>query len=594
MTKKILSLLLVITMLASCFVACGGDEKNNQESKAPAQSTSGDVSGENSDTVTFESLTDNREKLVYLSGGVDDYVNYDDKIYGVLGVEGEDVYVPVVVEGGVVKFAFNAQLSELTVAGEDALAEALGGPLGIELGALTDGTRLNLDATANFSGMNVDFDLKSNEDGVLISSPFMFKNPVFVSGDYLDGLMVGYSNATEITTALSEFSASFAELGNNAAFAAFLRSKAVELIPEEAVTSSKVTVNGDYVNGEAETDCVVLTLNGDQLSVILGGLRQSVGEDPAFKLMSAALISNLYKLFALGIFADSGMDMSFTTDTELYDAVFDFTDELSNELKGETDVSIVIKRYFLNGVDSRVDIEFTEGEETVGLSCWDIYVDNSNDYGFTIKANDDEMLSLKGGSKGDKAELSFAINDYSFDYDIDDDGTYIEKESLETIMSFSIKRDGEDFDLDVNLMDELKLDYDQNDGRFDAILYADGTNYEMDGTIVEKDDGVVINARLELGGNDVEITYTKKSTVNETGFTQDIDVEIKVEVDEVITKAVLEFGVELDTDSEETITDPTPGEGDYVIDSEEDIENIFTNFSAVFMGIISGEGDFEL
>ncbi len=610
MTKKLLGLLLVIAMLAGCFAACGGDDKKDDGSKAPAQSTSGDAStdsdastddstssdesGDSSDAVTFDSLTDNREKLVFLSGGVDDYVNYNDKIYGVLGVEGEEIYVPVIEEGNVAKFAFNAQLKELTVAGEDVLAEAIGGPLGVELIELTDGTRLNLDAVASFSGMNINFDLKSGEDGVLITSPFIFKNPVFVNGDYIKGLMAASTDSGEITAVLSELSASIAEFADNAAFAAYLRSKAVELIPEETVTASKVTVNGDYVNGEAETDCVVLTISGAQLSAILGSLRQSVGEDPEFKLMTAGLIGNLYKFLSLGVFADSGMDIPFTSDTELYDAIFDLTDELADELKDETELTFVVKRYFLNGVDSRIDMEIIDGDMSTGMSCWYIYVDNGNDYGFVIKDGDNEMLSLKGGSKGDKAEVSFVISDYAYDVEMDEDGVYQEKETLETIMSFSLKREGKNFELDANLGGEVKLDYDQKDGRFDAILYADGTNYEMDGTIVENDDGVVINARIELGGNDIEVTYTRKSIVNETGFTHDIDVEVKVEVDEVIAKAVLEFGVELDTDSEETIIDPTPDEGDYVIDGEEDIENIYSNFTAIFMSMIGSEGDAEL
>ncbi|MBE6678133.1 MAG: hypothetical protein E7597_04995 [Ruminococcaceae bacterium] len=614
MTKKLLGLLLVVAMLASCLVACGGEDKNDDGSKTPAQSTSGDASadasadsgastedstssdesGDSSDAVTFESLTDNREKLVFLSGGVDDYVNYDDKIYGVLGVDGEAIYVPVLEEGNVSKFAFNTQLKELTVAGENALEEAFGGPLGVEFNTLTDGTRLNLDAVASFSGMNINFDLKAGEDGVLVTSPFMFKKPVFLNGDYLKGLMAASTDSTEITAALSELSASIAEFADNAAFAAYLRSKAVELIPEEAVNASKVTVNGDYVNGEAETDCIVLTLSGAQMSAILGSLRQSVGEDPEFKLMTAGLIGNLYKFLSLGVFADADMDMPFTTDTELYDAVFDLTDELADELKDENELTFILKRYFLNGVDSRIDFEVIDGDISTGMSCWDIYVDNGNDYGIVIKDGDNEMLSLKGGSKGDKAEISLTVSDYSYSVEMDENGEYQEERVLETVMSSTLKRDGKNFELDADLGGEVKLDYDQKDGRFDAILYADGTNYEMDGTYTEKDDGAVINARIELGGDDVEVTYTRKSTVSETGFTHDIDVEVKMEIDEVISKAVLEFGVELDTDSEETITDPTPGEDDYVIDSEEDIENIYSNFTAIFMSMIGSEGDAEL
>ncbi len=577
MAKRLFSFVLVLLMLVSCFVACGKDDEK-EESKAPAQN--------NSDEVAFESLTDNREKLVYLSGGVDDYVNYDDKIYGVLGVEDEDIVIPTIAEDAVVKMALQAQLTELSVGGEDILEKQFGGPMGVAFNALTDGLRLNMDAAVNIAGMNIDLDVKAGENGVLVTSPFVFQNPLYVSGEYLNGLAAGFSNYSAIIESVGSLSADLANLAEDATFAAYLRTKAVELIPEDAVEATKATISGDYINGDAETDCIVLTMNGDELSVLISSLRQSLENDATFKALSAGLIKSISGLVAAGIIAAEG-DGATLTDTELYDALFDFTDDLAEELKGNTDLTIIFKRYFLNGVDSRWDIEISEKENTGYISFWDIYVDNANDYGFVFKIDGEEMLSLKGGSAGDSADVSFKLNENDTDYEMNDDGMYEEADVIATVMSFSMKRNGKDYELDLNLMDRLKVDYEQTNGHFDAILYIEEQTVEADGTIIEKDNGVTVNARIELGDNDLEITFDRTNEITETKISQENEIKVKVEVDGTITVATLELNAVIDTDSGETIIDPVPDDDAFVVDGEDDLENIFSNFTETFIGLIS-------
>lgn len=628
MKFRILSFLLVLAMLISCFVACNDDEekKNNKPSESKVTVESGDTEsgdnavadeennktdaestdvqeetsnapqGEASDSIAFDSLTDNREKLVYLDGGADDYIGYDEKLYNVIGVDTESVEFPLFDENGVYKLAAGLKLAEFTVDGNDMLEEQFGGPIGADFSALVGEAGLNANAGLSLMGNTMGFDIKAGEDGILVTSPFALTKPVFVDGEFIVSLIEDNPEIQKLLEDIINLSESLTELGDNALLGSYLRSKAVELIPEEAVTADTATAEYAYIEGDVESDCVVLTLNGTQLSAIFASLRESLGKDIVFKSMVSSVWEELSSNTALLLYFFGGA-MPELTDEELFEAIFSLTDEIAEELKDDSDLNIVLKRYFKDGIANRFDLTITEDGTDVDISAWDVYADGANDYGFTVKVDESDVISLVGGSAEDKATLALSVYDVITEtrdfVTMDENGEYVTEESTESpdsvtnSMELVIERDGAELSCDLNMSDAVKIDYEHDEDSFNAIIYAEDTNIELDGTIVNTDDGVKINGRAEVGANDFEFTVTEKTEADESKLEESLEVELKFELEEAITVIKVEAYSLVDTDSDEDIVAATPGDDDLIIDSEAALEELYENFTEEFMGIIN-------
>lgn len=596
MTKKLIGLFLIIAMLASCFVACDGDDKDNASSKAPEQSVSGesaesnDVSDENSNgsDASFGSLSD-KEKLFYLSEKDNGYVDIGDKLNNILDAVDEGISIPGITQEDTVKLGMDFQLTELNVGGVDILKEQFGGSLGFDFKTLFNVNSAFIEANASVMRMSVNLDVKGDKNGTLITSPFIFKTPVFIDTKFISSMAEGVQDPKALVEALKELCSAVVELNKDGALCTLLVNKTAELIPDDAVASSKVSLGNESIASDAEADCVVLTLNAEQLAGILGGLRQFVSEDESFKALTADLTASLAKLFELGFIYGTEDEKPFESIDGLYASVFEAVDEAIEELKKQTDFSMTLKRYFVNEVNVRVDAEVSADDDNIGISCWDIYEGESNNYGIVLTSFEDTMLELKGNSEGDKTEFSLKVNDYAYNSEMGEDGIYQDEAVLTTLFTVDVKKDGGKYVLSANASDEFKLDFEYAENKFNATAVIEGTEYKLDGTVEEKDGGVTVNAKLKLADNEIELICTRTSTVKDTETAEDIELKVKASAEGKDISVAAKLTLTTDLDSEETIEAPVRSENDFVIDAEEDFEGLTSNFTSFFLSLINGE-----
>lgn len=593
MSKRLLSVLLVMAMLLCCLAACG-DNKKDDTSKVDS-STTADDGAESVDESSaaaladkFNSITDNREKLVYFSG-TPLSTNIGNKIENAVG---SDVNTPEVVLGDKVKLSGSFNVSELSYAGEDLLS-LLGGELGASLSLLTDGDVINMDGAIKAAGVSVDANVAIDENGLLITSPFVLNKPIYFDLGSISGLASSELDfdieavcglLSNVLTSVAEYvEANFTEEN-----ARHFQEVIISMLPEDKVSSEIVKLEGEYTGNSVEAECVALTLDIESCVSIITSFRSKLYEDAAFKKAFVGFIECYNDVgYAYGFLSGEALEK---LDAEnAYEQLFEAFDELASELDGkeiEADDSwkIVVKRYFVNGVEARLDFEIDDGIDSVSFSCWDFYSGNTNDYGFIISDGDDTILDIVGGYNSDKSSLKIVGYVYEDVYEEDD---------FKVVEAFSLdfKKESNKITLDFHTED-VAIVFDYDGANYTFVFTDDGkTAFSVKGTYSVEGDTATLTGKLldDNGTEQASFACATTVTVTDTKISVDVALDLNMNVDDSAFSVKADADFVFDVACTDDIVVPESGNGALVIDENTDLENISYDelLTETFVQIIS-------
>lgn len=593
MSKRLLSVLLVMAMLLCCLAACG-DNKKDDTSKVDS-STTADDGAESVDESSaaaladkFNSITDNREKLVYFSG-TPLSTNIGNKIENAVG---SDVNTPEVVLGDKVKLSGSFNVSELSYAGEDLLS-LLGGELGASLSLLTDGDVINMDGAIKAAGVSVDANVAIDENGLLITSPFVLNKPIYFDLGSISGLASSELDfdieavcglLSNVLTSVAEYvEANFTEEN-----ARHFQEVIISMLPEDKVSSEIVKLEGEYTGNSVEAECVALTLDIESCVSIITSFRSKLYEDAAFKKAFVGFIECYNDVgYAYGFLSGEALEK---LDAEnAYEQLFEAFDELASELDGkeiEADDSwkIVVKRYFVNGVEARLDFEIDDGIDSVSFSCWDFYSGNTNDYGFIISDGDDTILDIVGGYNSDKSSLKIVGYVYEDVYEEDD---------FKVVEAFSLdfKKESNKITLDFHTED-VAIEFDYDGANYTFVFTDDGkTAFSVKGTYSVEGDTATLTGKLldDNGTEQASFACATTVTVTDTKISVDVALDLNMNVDDSAFSVKADADFVFDVACTDDIVVPESGNGALVIDENTDLENISYDelLTEAFVQIIS-------
>lgn len=593
MNKRLLSVLLVMAMLLCCLAACG-DNKKDDTSKVDS-STTADDGAESVDESSaaaladkFNSITDNREKLVYFSG-TPLSTNIGNKIENAVG---SDVNTPEVVLSDKVKLSGSFNVSELSYAGEDLLS-LLGGELGASLSLLTDGDVINMDGAIKAAGVSVDANVAIDENGLLITSPFVLNKPIYFDLGSISGLASSELDfdieavcglLSNVLTSVAEYvEANFTEEN-----ARHFQEVIISMLPEDKVSSEIVKLEGEYTGNSVEAECVALTLDIESCVSIITSFRSKLYEDAAFKKAFVGFIECYNDVgYAYGFLSGEALEK---LDAEnAYEQLFEAFDELASELDGkeiEADDSwkIVVKRYFVNGVEARLDFEIDDGIDSVSFSCWDFYSGNTNDYGFIISDGDDTILDIVGGYNSDKSSLKIVGYVYEDVYEEDD---------FKVVEAFSLdfKKESNKITLDFHTED-VAIVFDYDGANYTFVFTDDGkTAFSVKGTYSVEGDTATLTGKLldDNGTEQASFACATTVTVTDTKISVDVALDLNMNVDDSAFSVKADADFVFDVACTDDIVVPESGNGALVIDENTDLENISYDelLTEAFVQIIS-------
>ena len=590
MKLRLLSLLMVLAMLVTCFAACKDGKKQDgdkdalsteTEESAKSENVSDDVSSEDleesseiSDEETeFDKLSD-VEKLFYFTAPELDEDELLNKLCTVFNVDKEALFIPTVIEGNVFEVGVNVDINELTVDGEDAL-QSMGGSMGIGASFVTDGSAANLNAGMTMPGMSINFvDAKLNGVAGSLSSPLFLEKPVYVDFNALTEALLTGSDFFDSNGLFGDTQNVLASLEDAAVLVTSIGTKIVELIPEDSVTSATESIEGKYA-GKVEAECVALTLDNEDLASMIKGLYEAYYGDEAFKETAVSVLEAIDSL--LDYAAQMGVDVPDFEAAELYETVFDYLEEASKEIAESDPIEIVIKRFFIDGKNVRFDINVTAEGETLVISTMDITVDEACDFAVSASFADVEILNLSGGYKGEKASFNLAITDPEGDDELNDDGEYVSAPEL--LYSVSMEKDG-DTVITITKTAESETVYKQTGEKFESnITYDDGRIGTMEGTIVEDGIDMTYDAKFSMDGSEMEYKIVMDNEMTATKYSSKMSIyaQMGIEGSLIVLDSELEAFVDLDSDAE--IEEPKQGKNDYVVDGIDDLQEIFSALS---------------
>ncbi len=542
MKKRIFALILASLMLLGCFAACKDDNENNSsaDSSDAVSTESGDSSGElsgeeestgdasaeeDSSADKFNSLTDNREKLIYFSGSIADLEDYEDKLNGIFGNGTEN--------NSVTSIYGDFAVTELTQNGEDVMGSfPMPGDLSFKL--LTDGNVINASGEATMNGEKIDAAIQAGLEGLRIDSDFALKQPVFITEEMLNELISSMASGMGGAAFDMDSLSGLTEGLDPAMIETYVKGKLLQIIPESAVTSEKVTYATDNNEAGYEAECIVLTINKDTLKQMAEDARTALYSDIIFKQIMGTLYDKLLEADALGgsdddyyydedYIYDESFDLDFSynesfdfefsyddesydyfyseevsgdvnevpTKEEFYESFFESIDELAESVEGAEDFSVVLKRYFINGKGIALDFEMPMDESKLSLSAWSIETETEWDYGVKILDGETEMLNVKGKNIGNDVDFSAAV--YNVDYSYNEETGDVD-ETVYKAIDLTLKTAGEDVDFNLTTDNGSTVTYKQvsadDSASFTMVIYEDTYDYVIgeDGSyeLVEK------------------------------------------------------------------------------------------------------------
>ncbi|MBQ4648590.1 MAG: hypothetical protein IJB76_05450 [Clostridia bacterium] len=589
MKLRLLSLLMVLAMLVTCFVACKDDKTQkdgkdavstdteesgkNENASDDVSAEDGEVSSENNGNSEFDELS-NIEKLLYFTTPELDEDELLNKVCTVLNVNKEELFIPTVTEGNVFEVGVNVDINELTVDGEDAL-QSMGGSMGIDASFVTDGSAVNLNAGMSMPGMSINFvDAKLNGVAGSVSSPLFLEKSVYVDFNALtEALLTGsdffdsnglFGDTQNVLTALEDAAALFTSIGT----------KIVELIPEDSVTSAMESIEGKYA-GKVEAECVALTLDNEDLASMIKGLYEAYYGDESFKETAVSVLEAMDSL--LDYAAQMGADVPAFEAAELYETVFEYLEEAREEIAESEPIEIVIKRFFVDGKNVSFDINVTAEGETLAISAMDITVGEACDFAVSASFAGVDMLNLSGGYKGEKSSFSMGITNPEGDLDLDDNGEYVSAPEL--IYSVSMEKDG-DTVITITKTTEGETVYKQTGEKFESnITYDDGRIGTMEGTIVKDGIDMTYDAKFSLDGSEMEIKVVTDNEMTATKYSSKMSILAQMGIEGSLIVLDAELGAFVDLDSDAEIEEPKQGKNDYVVDGLDDLQEIVSALS---------------
>lgn len=551
MKLRIFSFMLMLALVIGCFAGCGGKKGG----------------GKDTATNPLDSLTDDREKLLYFTDEPIDLDGFTNKFSSLAGISDSNSSWESVLSGSASKVTANIDISKLEVNGSSVLQQ-MGGAFGVSLEYLGNDSVYNLGLSASASGMNMNLaDILLDANALLIKAPLLLGQNIFIEMSAFEGLVnymtnlvsedktaseplftggvfvpaddavetpdsatpnYGSTDASSILLQLLEsgkleslvedFISEYCDVYLSEANIAHLKSVLVNAIPAEYVSSDVVGLDdvcGDYIKTTVNADCVTITLNSESVPIIAKNLLAAIKTDATVKQIIVEGVRFLVENadFIPGI-------SSIGTPDSVYDAFVSAIEDLEKEISdGETseeatedEGSIIIKRYLVNGVDARLYIEFNDPSSAKGsFEYWDVYSGSANEYGVKFVDEGNVLLDIVGGYAGDDSGFVLDLNNSVFGASVGSDGVYEYTAELYDVADLSIVRKGSNLTVDGAIYDgkskACEIDIDMTATSFDAVVKLDDGSFEV----------LNIKGTKTVAGNTV--TYNVDATANIDGET---------------------------------------------------------------------------
>lgn len=584
-------------MAVGCFAACGDKGESKDSSGEKSEMTPEEAKSE------YEQL-DKTAKLFYIPAASSPAA---DKVVSI--VDKEEIKKPDI-KLDAFEAAAEITVDKFTASGED-LLQSLGGALNVNGSVLASDSGVNFDLAAAVNGSNIDIDLAADKEGALLTAPFLFSQPVYLSGSIVEEAL----NGAGIESAVSSVPSVDLE-GIVSALESWESEKLTDanikhledlfkgVIPEDAVTVSEVKpaeFKGNYITSDIAAECVTLTVDKAVYEKMTQGINTNVVTDEVFKDVVVSF---------LNCFGDELLSSTFgMTAEEIYN---EFAEELKEELsvpEGDSDSTVVISRYFVSGIPAKLDAVVNDGsEELINITYWDVYSEtNAREYGAKLSLEGDELLSVRGGANEKTADMDVTLKLTETSVSVTQDSAVaIPKEAC--LFNLTARRDENGFSANGS----AKVP--------DAGLNATFNMTEKDGNVTAKTDADFTDFKISVdyagnaGSGDLNLTFAeangdngceiKAQTKREDGkYSLNADMSVKVDgqpagnvniniehsvaksdgkVEQEVKLAVtsedlLEFEASIKLMSDES-TDKKPAapskDGAYIIENEEDAEGL--------------------
>lgn len=304
-------------MAVGCFAACGDKGESKDSSGEKSEMTPEEAKSE------YEQL-DKTAKLFYIPAASSPAA---DKVVSI--VDKEEIKKPDI-KLDAFEAAAEITVDKFTASGED-LLQSLGGALNVNGSVLASDSGVNFDLAAAVNGSNIDIDLAADKEGALLTAPFLFSQPVYLSGSIVEEAL----NGAGIESAVSSVPSVDLE-GIVSALESWESEKLTDanikhledlfkgVIPEDAVTVSEVKAaefKGNYITSDIAAECVTLTVDKAVYEKMTQGINTNVVTDEVFKDVVVSF---------LNCFGDELLSSAFgMTAEEIYN---EFAEELKEEL----------------------------------------------------------------------------------------------------------------------------------------------------------------------------------------------------------------------------------------------------------------------
>lgn len=609
--NRLFAVLLLVAMLLGTFSACNDGEKSNDSQPPVANSSSSaeeSTVSEDEALLKFNALESNKDKLFYSASGTNsaanDVVKLGSADFGLLSDLREAIENKQNVYGEI-----SMQFDKLIVDNQDLLKELGDRGFGFSANMLTNGEDLNMNMKGSLKGVDINADMILDDKAFMLDFPLLFKKPIYVDkGFFMETLTasfdqsgatlmsyddgdafvydqdyayetedeVGAALAFELISYLPELSEkleSWAEQKLTEGNLEHIGDLIKELIPERCITTETVTVpefKGDYITSDVEAECVTLTIDMPALYEILCAVDSKLFADAVVKDMIVSFIDDMIdtKLFSLFAF-----DQSQISGDEFYEELCNgLKDMLSEYDENEVDdKAIIVKRYFVNGINAKTDVAFVEEkEELLTFSFWNVYKDSARQYGFNMVVDGETFIDVVGGANANEASVDA---------------------KLENIATLKIKRGNESFSVDCVLESdgskiELALGESDTNDMFKLVISEDSVNVadilcSSKNSPNKKDWDV----KIVLGsGNDaVEIngTVSVAETKGEDSYSSTVSAEFN---SKDVMDIAFSYSFAYDFDSDKVIEKADPN-GAFVVDDEKDLNG----FESILTDMAKGE-----